>query len=216
MARLPRLVLPGHAHLVVQRGQGARPVFVDESDRRLYLDTLREAAAAERVELHAFALADNAVWLLLTPAEPASLGRFVQSLGRRYVSAYNRRHAQRGTLWDGRYRCGVIEAGAPRLAALRFVDGQPGLTSAAHRTGGDRSAWLVDLPEYWSLGNTPFDREAAYRTLMVQGLPQREAEALSAAAQGGWAWGSATFATEVAAAAGRPLSPRPRGRPRRP
>ena len=44
MARLPRLVLPGHAHLVVQRAQGARPVFADESDRRRYLDTLREAA----------------------------------------------------------------------------------------------------------------------------------------------------------------------------
>lgn len=215
MARLPRLVLPGHAHLVVQRAQGARPVFADESDRRRYLDTLREAAAAERVAVHAFALADDAVWLLLTPPEPASLGRFVQSLGRRYVSAYNRRHAQRGTLWDGRYRCGLVETGAPRLAALRFVDGQPGLTSAAHRVGGERSTWLVDLPEYWSLGNTPFDREAAYRTLLVQGLPPADVEALHAAARGGWAWGSAGFAADVAAAAGRPPTPRPRGRPRR-
>ncbi len=215
MARLPRTVLPGRTHLVVQRGQGTRPVFVDDADRRLYLDALREAAAAEGVEVHAYAFGDEGIHLLVTPAAQASLSRFVQMLGRRYVSAYNRRHGQRGTLWDGRFRCGVVEPGAPRQAALRFVDGQPGHTSAPHRLGADRQAWLVDLPEYWSLGNTPFDREAAYRTLLVQGLPAAEADALNRAAHGGWAWGSPAFVAAAAAELGRPLRPRPRGRPPR-
>lgn len=214
MARLPRLVLPGHAHLVVQRGQGTRPVFVDDADRRLYIEALDAAAAAQSVAVHAFALGDDAVMLLVTPPERRSLSRFVQTLGRRYVSAYNRRHQQRGTLWDGRFRCGVVESGAPRLAALRLVDGAGGMTSASHRSGGARLPLLTEVPEYWALGNTPFDREASYRTLLVQGLPEDEAAALRGAALGGWALGSPAFVREAASATSRPLQPRPRGRPR--
>ena len=97
----------------------------------------------------------------------------VQGLGRRYVSAYNRRHGRRGTLWDGRFRCAVVEAGAPRLMVLQLIDGQAeaiALTSAAHRTGGSRLVWMTDITELWSLGNTPFEREAAYRALLISGL----------------------------------------------
>ena len=48
MARLPRLVVAGQAHFVVQRGHGGAPVFADDSDRAAYLAALREAAATER------------------------------------------------------------------------------------------------------------------------------------------------------------------------
>ncbi|HRC38884.1 MAG TPA: transposase, partial [Rubrivivax sp.] len=169
MARLPRLVVAGQAHFVVQRGHGGAPVFADDSDRAAYLAALREAAATERVQVHAHALLPGEVQLLVTPAEPAALSRLMQALGRRYVAAHNRRHGCRGTLWDGRFRCGVVEPGPTRLQALCLIDGaatESGLTSAAHRLGAPRDALLVDPPEYWQLGNTPFEREAAYRGLL--------------------------------------------------
>lgn len=215
MARLPRLALAGEAHLVVQRGHPGQPVFRDDADRASYLQALRESAAAHAVNVHAYALGEAEVQLLLTPAEAAALGRVMQAVGRRYVSAYNRRHGSSGTLWEGRYRCGVVEAGSTLLAALRLVDGQPGPTSAAQRSGGERETWLADPAEYWHLGNTPFEREAAYRTLLVQPLPQALAERLREAALGGWAMGSEAFVRRVEEAAGRPGRPRARGRPRR-
>jgi putative transposase len=162
-------------------------------------------------------LLDGEVQLLATPSHASGLARMVQALGRRYVSAYNRRHAHRGTLWEGRFRCAVVEPGAPRLAALQLIDGQssePGLTSAGHRTGGTRDPLLTDPPEVWALGNTPFDREAAYRSLLAAGLPASQAESLRQAALGGWVAGSAAFAAELAHAAARPTRPRARGRPR--
>jgi putative transposase len=222
MARLRRLALPGQAHLVIQRGHGSLPgaaVFADADDRATYLDALREAASREQVQVHAWALLDDEVQLLATPAEAPALGRMVQALGRSYVSAYNRRHRHRGTLWEGRFRCGVVEPGAWRLAALRLVDGrspEPGVTSAGQRTGGVRDPLLTDPPEVWALGNTPFEREAAYRALLVQGLPAAQAEALRRAALGGWVAGSAGFAASAAELAARPARPRPRGRPRAP
>jgi len=216
MARLTRLVLPGQAHYLIQRGHSAQPVFADATDRAAFMAALREAAAAEHVAVHAYALADTEVQLLATPEQAPALGRMVQAVSRRYVSAYNRRHGRSGTLWDGRFRCAVVEPGATRLAVLRLIDGvsaEAGITSAGHRLGGAREPLLTDLPEIWALGNTPFDREAAYGQLLAQGLAAREAEALRRAALGGWAAGSAAFAAQVAETAARPALPRPRGRP---
>jgi putative transposase len=235
VARLPRLVVAGQAHLIVQRGHSGTAVFADEVDRAAYLAALREAAAAERVQVHAYALLPTEVLLLVTPAERLALSRLMQALGRRYVAAHNRRHGRSGTLWDGRFRCGVVEPGATRLQALCLIDGaaaDPGITSAAHRLGGPREgllidppeywrlggpreALLIDPPEYWQLGNTPFEREAAYRRLLDTGVAAAPAARLRGAALGGWAAGSADFRAGLAAATSRPTQPRPRGRPPR-
>jgi putative transposase len=219
VARLARLVVPGQAHLLIQRGVGGHQVFVDLQDRRAYIGALRFAAAAEGVQIHAYALLDTEVRLLATPAEAAALGRMVQALGRTYVSAYNRRHGRSGTLWDGRFRCAVVEPGSTRLAALLWVDGattEVGAGSAAHRTGRAPDPTLVDLPEFWQLGNTPFEREAAYQGRLDAGMAMSMAESLRHAAMGGWAAGSASFAASLTAEASRPALPRARGRPRRP
>ena len=227
MARLPRLEWPGHTHYLLQRVHGGlasahaagQPgAFADATDRSTFLSALREAALAEKVQVHAYALLDTEVQLLATPATAGALGRLMQAVGRRYVSAYNRRHGHRGSLWDGRFRCAVVEPGATRLQALVLVDGQseqPGWTSASARTGGAREALLSDPPEWWALGNTPFDREALYRRQLVQGLSSPQAASLRQAALGGWAAGTAAFAAQVAEATARPASPRARGRPRK-
>lgn len=215
MARLPRLVLPGCGHLVVQRGHDGRSVFADDEDRRVFLAALREAAAAQQVAIHAYALPDTEVQILATPAADDALSRMMQSLGRRYVAAYRQRHGGRGTLWDGRYRCAPVEPGDWLLAALRLVDAAAPCSSAAHRTGG-RDPLVTDPPEVWQLGNTPFEREAAYRRLLDAGVPPAQGASLRAAALGGWAVGGPAFLARLGEQTARPLRPRPRGRPARP
>lgn len=227
MARLPRLVVPGCAHLLVQRGASGRPVFVDDEDRRAYLAALRDALREHELPLHAYALLDDAVLLLLRPPSELGLSRAIQSLGRRYVAGFNRRHGRSGTIWDGRFRAGVVQEGPPTLQALLLVDTAPlrrGLaasaqaspwSSAPHRLGATRDALLSDPAEYWRLGNTPFEREAAYGRLLAQGLDAATLRRLDHAAANGWALGSPQFLAEVAQRAGRPVRPRARGRPAR-
>jgi putative transposase len=236
VARLARLVLAGQAHYVIQRGHSGQPVFVDDADRQQFLAALHEAAAAERVQLHAYALLDSEVHLLATPETASTLSRMMQALGRRYVSTYNRRHSRSGTLWDGRFRCAVVEPGLARLDVLRLIDGlsaEPGTgtgaastattiganiglnTSAGTRAGGHMDARLQNTPEYWQLGNTPFEREAAYRSLLAVGVPAERKAALRRAALGGWAAGQAAFATQLETTLQRPARPRSPGRPRR-
>ena len=64
MARLPRLELVGHLHLVIQRARDTRPVFVDDDDRRRYLAALLESSRESEAAVHAYVLMDDGVLLL--------------------------------------------------------------------------------------------------------------------------------------------------------
>jgi putative transposase len=227
VARLARLSVADHAHLVLLRGHSGQPVFRDDVDRATFLSALQIACSLERVALHAYALLPDRVWLLCTPASAQAVGRAMQALGRRFSATFNRRHRRSGSIWDGRYRATVVEEGAPLLEAMVFVDQAParaGLAAAAlsaawssarQHVGIAGEFSLTDAAAYWALGNTPFDRCAAYREMLEEPLGQPRADYLAGAAQRGWAVGSPEFLEILRQIAARPVVPRPRGRPRR-
>lgn len=217
MARLRRLVLVDQPHLVQLRTLDGRAAFADAADRAGFIDILREGLAVERVRLHAYLLATDEVRMLVTPAAAPALGRLVQALGRRYVVAYNRRHGRRGTLWEGRFRACPVEPGAFVLAAMAWIEqgGEAGpASSAAHHLGTQHNRLLSDPPAYWALGNTPFEREAAWRRRLEAGLADAVLAQLQRALRGGWALGAPAFAASIGRA-DRPAAPRPAGRPPR-
>jgi len=225
VARLPRLAVPGHSHLVLQRGHNGERVFADEADRRAYLAALADASAQHGLRVHAWGLADSQVLLLAEPQHAASLSRAMQAVGRSYVAAFNRRHGRRGTLWDGRFRAGIVESPRFALAALLFAETAGGRlgeaelkddsrSSRAHHLG-QRLPLVSDHSVYWALGNTPFDREVAYRRMVDQGWGSDQRLALVNAAEHGWVLGTPSFAERVAEQAARPVQPRRRGRPTR-
>jgi putative transposase len=160
VARLPRLAMAGELHLLLLRGHNGQPVFADDADRAAFCELLRDAAVRHGVAIHAYALLPSEVHLLLTPAQAESPGRMVQSLGRRYVAAVNRRHGRRGTLWDGRFRSSLVDARTLLMAATAFVETRPvaeGLatdaadwawSSAAHHVGRRRDALVQDHQGY--------------------------------------------------------------------
>jgi putative transposase len=227
MARLPRAAVAGHVHLISQQGNNRQPVFVDDDDRRRYLELLNDAAITQRIALHAYALLDTEVLLLVTPHDERGPSRLMQALGRTYVSTFNRRHGRSGTLWEGRFRSAVIESERFFLACLRHVETAPvraGLTSdaeaypwssVAHHVGRCRDPRVTDHSEYWTLGNTPFEREMAYRRWLEQGASVQEQASLSEAARKGWAIGSDAFVMRLGQLTPRRMTPRPRGRPRK-
>lgn len=203
----------------MQRAHPAATAFRDEQDRDTYLASLADSARREDVKVHAFALLDHEVHLLVTPKDTASVSRLMQSVGRQYVSACHRRHGGHGTLWAGRFHCALVEDGPMLLDVLRLIDAlgsDPsggGRSSFGHRTSDSRLPLLTDPPEVWALGNTPFERQARWRELLAEGLPSQLADRLRAAVRGGRVIGSELFQQQVAQALGRAVSPRPRGRP---
>ncbi len=225
MARLPRLSLAGQAHLASLYGHSAQPVFADDEDRRQFLAALREAALQQQVAINAYVLLANQVHLLLTPQTAAGLGALMQGLGRRYGAGFNRRHQRQGSLWAGRFCATVVQPGPLLLEAMLFIDDHPvrsGLVAAAqdhfwcsarHQLGLQRDPLISDGPAWWALGNTPFEREAAYRRLLAEGLARPRALVLAEAARKGWALGDAAFLASLQQQTERPVQPRARGRP---
>lgn len=228
MARQPRFVLAGQAHHIIQRGNNRQPIVIDDRDREQFLAMLRESALTHRVAIHAYVLMDNHVHLLATPELPDGLSRMMQALGRRYVGWFNHRHARSGTLWEGRFRAALIEGEQHLLACIRYIELNPlraGMlaigqdaaayrwSSGAHHLGRRRDPLLIEHPLFWALGNTPFEREAAYRELLEQGLIDSQVQALTNAVLKGRPMASTGFMQGLTSMPNQPLVARPRGRP---
>lgn len=224
MARLPRLCVPGWPHLVVQQGHNREPAFRDDADRVLFRRLLQDSAPLHGVQVHAYGLRDDEVRLLVTPAAVEGLSGLMQAIGRRYVAQFNRRHGRSGALWDGRFRGTVIEPRQHLLCCMLFTEGlttgdadpaHAPWSSAVHHLGLRTEAWITDPMQFWSLGNTPFDREAAYRLLAKQALTEAELARIASAVKTGWPLGDAEFVATLAQNTPRRLAPLARGRPRK-
>lgn len=218
MARAPRLVLPGLAHLVLLRGHDGAPVVRDDEDGAALVDALRLLGERSDVQIHGWRLDPSALSMMLRPADEPALARAVQWLGRRYVEAFNRRHGRSGTLWDGRFRSAVLQPGEATLQALCWLDRtppEPLRGSSASRLGATLWPWLRQTPEYWALGNTPFDRERRWRQLLDEPLAAATVDRLGAALRSGRVFGEHAFVADLARQLDRPLVLRRPGRPAR-
>lgn len=227
MARQPRLTLPGQTHHLLVRGNNRQSIFVDDDDRRRLLAQVVEATREHGVAVHAYVLMPNHLHLLVTPSQVDSLSRAMQSLGRRYVASFNARHQRSGTLWEGRYRAHLVGGADNVLRCMRFIELNPhrsglapGLldgtwSSLPHHLGVARDTLITEPAAYWQLGNTPFDREAAYRAWLEQGVGSIEAERFRAALVSGRPIGDGAYVAELERLTSRSLAPRPRGRPKK-
>ena len=166
------------------------------------------------------------VRLLATPESATALGTMMQSVGRRYVRAFNLRHGRSGTPWDGRFRSTVIELDRQFLPCLRFVelgdDEAPVAPAAceasagsslAHHLGGRVDPLVSEHGAYWTLGNTPFEREATYRRYLELPVDAGQLRRIRDATLKGWALGSESFVASLAGITSRRPQPLKRGRP---
>lgn len=227
MARLPRLVVPSQPHHIIQRGNDQRLVFGDDADYRAFLGWLREASRQYKVAIHAYVLMPNHLHLLATPSDEEGLAKTMQWLGRYYVPYFNRKYQRTGTLWQGRYKTSVIDTEAYFMACSRYIELNPvranlhadpadyPWSSYRHHIGLHHDPLITEHALYWHLGNTPFEREAAYKDLAQHGLTAHETTVLREAMAKGWSVGSTSFKQQLAKLARRRIEPGKRGRPRK-
>ncbi|SNT04118.1 putative transposase [Noviherbaspirillum humi] len=225
MARLPRLVIPNEVHYVVLDALDHQPVFREQEDYQAYLRWLKEAGRLFQVAVHGYVLLPDQVHLLVTPAAAESLGRMMQWLGRQYVPYFNARYKRAGTLWQGRFRATVVEAATYLQACTHYLESLPvrnGLvaeaanyewSSHAHHIGARTDPVITDHRLTWALGNTPFERERAYRDAYEQALSEQDVVSLSRNLRQGWPLGSIAFRNRLEKETARRVAPAKRGRP---
>lgn len=225
MARTSRLVIPNQPHHIVQRGNDRQQIFHDADDYLAFLVWLREASRQFKVAIHAYVLMGSQLHLLVTPSDAQGLGRMMQWIGRFYVPYFNRKYDRTGTLWQGRFKTSIIESEQYFLLCSRYIEMAPvsaGLaldpsgyrwSSYAHHVGDKPDSLIADHPLYWALGNTPFEREAAYKQLMAQAVTQDEVGNLNHAVLKGLVLGSEQFKIALERRVNRRVRPAKRGRP---
>lgn len=230
MARLPRLEFPSLPHLVVQAALPGQVVAPDPQDQQALHAALLESSREHGVTVHAYAVLPDRFLLLSTPSSPGGLSLFMQAVGRRYVAGFNRRHGRQGGLWAGRYRATVLEPARYLLEAMAFIElagwrmglvespvavAPPLTCSLAHHLGHRHDPLVQDHAVFWTLGNTPFEREAAWKRQLEEGQGAQIVSSLAQAAHAGWAVGDAVFLAKLQSQSERRIVPKPRGRPRK-
>lgn len=228
MPRLPRYVLPDLPQHVIQRGHNRQPVFFHADDYRFYLECLAAATATHGSAVHAYVLMTNHIHLLLTPRQPMSIAKVMQSLGRRYVQYVNTTYQRTGTLWEGRYRSSLVDAEPYLVACYRYIELNPvraGMvgnpeeypwSSYRWHALGQHDPLVLDHPLYLALGRTPPERHGAYRTLCQQHLDTDVLQEIRATVHRSRVLGTDRFKDTIEAVLARRVRPGKAGRPRNP
>lgn len=178
MARHARLIVPGVALHIYQRGNDRRDCFRDRNDHLVYLAILRELCGKQPCALHAYCLMTNHVHLLLTPHDMRTTARLMRDLAGCYASYFNRRYGRTGTLWEGRFGSCLVDSSQYVLGCYRYVELNPvraGMvsdalayewSSARINVGLENCNIVEPHVEYKALATSEAERRARYGALL--------------------------------------------------
>jgi len=227
MPRRPRIDVAGVPQHVIQRGVNRSVCFVDEFDHNYYLHSLHHAAEQRDCQIHAYVLMTNHVHLLVTGHSLGSVSAMMQCLGRKYVGKFNKRHERTGTLWEGRFKSGLVDSERYVLTCYRYIElnpvragivNDPGefLWSSVHANAFGKVDKLVDPhPVFKMLGPDKASRMASYRNLLTQDLDKEEITSIRNHVNQGRALGSRKFQLYVESLTGMSATLVQMGRPRK-
>ncbi len=222
MSRPIRLILPGVAVHIIQRGNNRSACFDQDSDYLTYLGYLRHLSSKYGCDVHAYCLMTNHVHLLLTPSTAAACALLMRDLGRCYVRYFNRRYGRTGTLWEGRFRSCIAESADYVLACYRYIERNPVRAQIAdHPSGFLWSSYAINAGmrsdplmrphvEYLALASDTEARYAAYRALFDERINERLQQSIRDATNGGYPLASEVFKATMVAPAGTRIR---RGKP---
>lgn len=120
MARPLRLEFPGAFYHLTSRGNRQESIFLDDGDRRSFLDLLGKEVRQQEWVCYAYCLMDNHYHLVMETPEP-NLVRGMRRLNGVYTQAFNRRHKKVGHVFQGRYKAIVVDKDNYLLELCRYV-----------------------------------------------------------------------------------------------
>ena len=124
MSRPLRIEFPGATYHVMNRGLEYRPIFLDDDDRKIFLDLLADVSSRWGARILCYCLMKNHYHLCIqTSAIP--LARVMRHVDGVYTQRFNRRRKRDGPLFRGRYRAIVVEEDPYLQAVARYIHRNP-------------------------------------------------------------------------------------------
>jgi len=183
MARKPRIQFEGAFYHIIVRGNQRQDIFLDEADRRQYLERLHRYRNKCGFILYAYVLMGNHVHLLIeTPDDPIS--RVMQLINFTYTQYFNKKYGKVGHLFQGRYKSYLCDKDRYLLSLVRYIHNNPvraGLAEAAGAYAWSSSAdylkgtkGLVDTDKVLRLfSEKPGIARRKYAEFMSAGEPDK-------------------------------------------
>jgi putative transposase len=221
MAREARIVLPGVAHHVTQRGNNRQDVFFVEDDYRIYGAYLKESMTRYGLAVSAYCFMTNHIHLIATPETEESLSKALGRTHLIYAQYVHRLHGRSGHFWQNRfYSCPLDEAHAHNAAAYAELNpvragmavsawDYPWSSAAAH-CGDGRDLLGLLMP---NRGNEQMPSVEWKATLgMIAASDGGSVERLRRHTRTGHPLGDDAFLSKVESLLGRRVRPLPIGR----
>jgi putative transposase len=183
LARKARIIVPGQMYYVLLRGLPTLTIFERDALKLELLAWLRDAAKNYKLTTHAYVILPNQMQIMVTPLFEASLARTMQSLCRRFTQLYNQVYEHRGTVWAGRYYSTPIIHEEEILLYQKKIEQSPYKehlvsqledylwSSYKIHIGLEPNYGLQDVLPFWSLGNTPFERQKRWENIVLEKEP---------------------------------------------
>ncbi|HVO82830.1 MAG TPA: transposase [Syntrophobacteria bacterium] len=124
MSRAWRIAYAGALYHVLSRGNERREIFVDDDDRRMFLDTLGEMAERFELDIAAYVLMGNHYHLLLRTRR-ANLSKSMQWFGVTYTNRFNSLNSHNGHLFQGRFKSLIVQNDAYLLRLSYYIHRNP-------------------------------------------------------------------------------------------
>lgn len=113
----------GYYHVML-RGNEQRKVFLDNYDRKKYLDLLAKQVFSGNIAISGYCLMDNHIHLIVRENENG-LSKPMHSIGTAYVYYFNKKHRRVGHLFQNRFNSEAISDDLYLFSALRYVHQNP-------------------------------------------------------------------------------------------
>lgn len=165
MPRSPRALADGCVYHVMNRGNGKQQVFHKDQDYRSFIKLISRGQSRNCLDILAYCLMPNHFHFLLMANKGVDLSRWMHWLMTTHVRSYHEHYNSSGHIWQGRYKCSIVQEDVHLLTVTRYIERNPvraGLVTSAqswpwssHR---ERCGWNsghllselpVDRPEKW-------------------------------------------------------------------
>jgi len=120
MSRPLRIEFAGALYHVTSRGDGQEDIYLDDSDRELFLEVLGEVSERFNWTPHAYCLMGNHYHLLLETPD-GNLAKGMRHLNGVYTQRFNRKHKRVGHVFQGRYKAIIVQKQTYLLELARYI-----------------------------------------------------------------------------------------------
>ncbi|MFH1767963.1 MAG: transposase [Candidatus Omnitrophota bacterium] len=119
-----RIVVAGGMYHIMQRGNNAGAIFVDDVDRKHFLHILKKTKDKFNIAFFAFCLMDNHIHILMR-INKENLGQAMHWLFMRYAIWFNARHKRKGHLFMARFKSILCTEEKYFLKLIQYIHVNP-------------------------------------------------------------------------------------------